>query len=66
MYNTYNLPAGVAPVFKLSDLVKLYSPGLEQLGVEQNNRPHSTDVKNCTLAQLNLRSLKPSRKPSLF
>ena len=59
MYYTYNLSADVAPVFKLSDL---YSPGLEQLGVQQNSRPHSTDLKNCILAQLNFQSLKPLRK----
>ena len=41
----------VAPVFKLADLVILYSTRLEQLGVEQNARPHSTELKNRILAQ---------------
>ena len=37
--------ADVAPIFKLSDLVKLYSSRLEYLGVEQHVRPHSTELK---------------------
>ena len=40
-----------APVFKLADLVKLYSNRLDQLGVEQHVRPHSTELKNRILAQ---------------
>lgn len=40
----------VAPVFKLADLVKMYSVRLQQLGVEQDTRPHSTDLKNRILA----------------
>jgi len=44
--------SGVAPVLKLSDLVELYSSRLEQLGVQQNSCPHSTDLKNCILAQV--------------
>jgi len=44
--------SGVALVLKLSDLVKLYSSRLEQLGVQQNSRPHSTDLKNHILAQV--------------
>lgn len=41
----------VAPVFKLADLVILYSTRLEQLGVEQHVKPHSTELKNRILAQ---------------
>ena len=41
----------VAPVFKLSDLVKLYASRLKELGVEQHARPHSTELKNRILAQ---------------
>lgn len=36
----------IAPVFKLADIVKLYSTRLEQLGVEQHVRPHNTELKN--------------------
>ncbi len=36
----------VAPVFKLSDLVKLYASRLKELEVEQHARPHSTELKN--------------------
>jgi len=41
----------VAPIFKLSDLAKLYSSRLNELGVKQQARPHSTDLKNRILAQ---------------
>ncbi len=43
----------VAPVFKLADLVRLYSTRLEQLGVEQHShsRPHSTRLKERILSQ---------------
>ena len=41
----------VAPVFKLSDLVKLYASRLKELGVEQHARPHSRELKNRILAQ---------------
>ncbi len=41
----------VAPVFKLSDLVKLYASRLKELGVEQHAHPHSTELKNRILAQ---------------
>lgn len=40
------------PVFKLADLVKLYSNRLEQLGVEQDVRQHSTRLKNRILAHI--------------
>ena len=36
----------VAPVFKLTDLVRLYSTRLEELGVKQRDHPHSTRRKN--------------------
>ena len=41
----------IAPVFKLSDLTKLYSSRLEQLDIEHSSRVHSTDLKNRILAQ---------------
>ena len=41
---------GVAPVFKLADLVSLYSTRLKELGVEQHECLHSTHLKNCILA----------------
>ena len=41
----------IAPVFKLSDLVKLYSSRLQELGVKQHTRQHSTELKNRILAQ---------------
>ena len=40
----------VAPVFKLADLCRLYSARLKQLGAEQDDRPHSTHLKNRILA----------------
>ena len=36
----------VAPVFKFSDLVKLYSSRIKELGVEQHAHLHSTELKN--------------------
>ena len=36
----------VAPVFKLADLVRLYSTRLEELGLKQRDHPHSTRLKN--------------------
>ena len=38
----------VAPVFKLSDLVKLYSSRLQELGVKQHTRQHSTELRKLT------------------
>jgi len=35
----------VAPIFKLSDLVDLYTTRLEQLGTDVEGRVHSTDLK---------------------
>jgi len=40
----------VAPVFKLADLIKLYSRRLEQLGLPNEGRPHSTKLKNQILS----------------
>ena len=41
-------------IFKLADLVKMYSTCLEQLGLDRNatSRLHSTDLKNRILAQI--------------
>ena len=50
----------VAPVFKLSDLVKLYGSHLQELGVKQHARYHSKELKNCILAQHP--NLKANRK----
>ena len=52
----------VAPVFKRADLVKLYSARLQQFGIEQDTRPHSTDLKNRILAHFpNLKAYKEGR-----
>ena len=52
----------VAPVFKLSDLVKLYSSCIKELGVEQHAHPHSTEHKNHILAEhSNLKAYKEGR-----
>ena len=40
----------VAPVFKLSDLVKLYSTRLMQLGCDTVGYVHSTKLKNKILS----------------
>lgn len=40
----------VAPIFKLSDLVDLYTTRLEQLGTDVAERVHSTDLKKRELA----------------
>ena len=42
----------VITVFRLADLVRLYSNRLEDLGLEQTNRIHSTDLKNRLLANV--------------
>ena len=41
----------VAPVLKLADFCKLYSTRLDQLGVKQTSRVHSTKLKNRILSQ---------------
>ena len=40
----------IAPVFKLSDLVSLYTSRLEQLGTHTTGRVHSTKLKNRILS----------------
>ena len=49
----------LAPVFKLADLVKLYSARLEQLRVKQHDHTQSTHLKNRILARF---SELPARK----
>ena len=52
----------VAPVFKLADLVKQYSARLQQFGIEQDTRPHSTDLKNRIIAHFpDLKAYKEGR-----
>ena len=52
----------VAPVFKLVELVKLYSERLQQFGIEQDTRPHNTDLKNRILAHFpDLKAYKEGR-----
>ena len=41
----------VAPIFKLSDLVSLYSNRLKQLGTEVAGSIHSTKLKICTVSK---------------
>lgn len=50
--NEARMDEDVVPVFKLTDLVKLYSSQLEHLGVEQHACLHSTELKNRILAQI--------------
>ena len=40
-----------APVFKLAELAQLYHSQMEQLGVEIDNRIHSTRLKERLLAE---------------
>ena len=42
----------IAPVFKLVDLLQLYTDRLVELGVEITGRIHSTDLKNRILAYM--------------
>ena len=42
----------IAPVFKLADLLQLYSDRLVELGVKITGRIHSTDLKNRILAYM--------------
>ncbi|KAL5005325.1 hypothetical protein ScPMuIL_018781 [Solemya velum] len=52
----------VAPIFKLADLVKLYSSRLEQLGVDTQSRIHSTKLKERILNQFpDLKAYKEGR-----
>ena len=41
-----------APIFKLTDIAKLYKVRLEQLGVTVSNRIHTTRLKNRLLSEL--------------
>jgi len=49
---TRNSNKDVTPVFGLADLVRLYSNRLQDLGIEQAGRVHSTDLKNRLLANI--------------
>ena len=40
----------ITPVFKLSDMCKLYDEWLDQLGAARTSMVHSTDLKNRLLA----------------
>ena len=52
----------VAPVFKLADIVKLYSARLQQFGIEQDIHPHITDLENRILAHFpDLKAYKEGR-----
>ena len=42
----------VAPIFKLTDLLQLYTDRLIELGVDVTGRIHSTDLKNRILANV--------------
>ena len=48
--NEVRMDGALAPVFKLADLVNLYSTRLEQLGMKQHDHPHSVHLKNCIFA----------------
>jgi len=52
----------VAPVFKLADLVQLYTARMEQLGVKLDSRVHSTRLKERVLAHFpNMRAERRGR-----
>uniref|UniRef100_UPI00358E7494 uncharacterized protein n=1 Tax=Myxine glutinosa TaxID=7769 RepID=UPI00358E7494 len=52
----------IAPVFKLVDLLQLYTDRLAELGVAISGRIHSTDLKNRILANMpGLRAYKQGR-----
>ena len=48
--NEVRMDGILAPVFKLADLVNLYSTRLEQLGVKEHDHPHNVHLKNCIFA----------------
>ncbi len=53
----------IAPVFKLSDMCKLYDERLSELGAGRGSKVHSTDLKNRLLAYLpNLTAYKSGRE----
>lgn len=43
--------SSIAPVFKLSELVKMYNCRLQQFGVKPDSRVHSTRLKNKLMSQ---------------
>ena len=49
--NEARMDGTVAPVFKVADLVKVYSNRPNQFRVKQHDHAHSTCLKNCILAQ---------------
>ena len=52
----------LAVVFKLADLVKLLSARLQQFGIEQDTRPHSTDLNSRIVAHFpDLKAYKEGR-----
>jgi len=44
--------ASTAPVFKLTDIAKLYASRIEQLGVVSDQRTHTTRLKQRLLAHV--------------
>jgi hypothetical protein len=56
----------IAPVFKLSDLVKKYQCRLQQLNVTTDNRVHSTRLKNKLLSEFPGMTAKPHGKEVLL
>ena len=55
-----------APVFKLTDIAKMYKVRLQQLGVTVDTRIHSTRLKNRLLSELpDLRSYSDGRNTLL-
>ena len=46
------LDDSTTPVFKLTDLVKLYSSRMEQLGIKLDNKVHSTRLKERLMAHI--------------
>ena len=64
--DTRNNDDNVAPVFRLADLIQLYSERLLDFGVEQSGRIHSTDLKIRLLANIpGLRAFKQGRNVML-
>ena len=60
--DTRNNDQDVVPVFRLADLVQLYSNRLQGLGIEQSGRVHSTNLKNRLLGNLpGIRAFKQGR-----
>jgi hypothetical protein len=60
--DTKMVEQSVAPIFKLSDLLKLYTDRLRHLGVEVTGRIHSSDLKDRILANVpGIRAYKQGR-----